>query len=441
MHQRLYPLLLLFCLVLISCKEKRTKKVRLQLPITIRTGSYGPFYSRLYGSVTDKRPTGSGWDGVYLSVRGIPKYLSNTAKDCIWFNSYQFVYQNVKEGRIDRDFYLFLQDAWKWQPDTTMLSGKPIRCYVYVVKGYDERVNKWAVMVDTNYNLDFSDEQVYYPVPIVYGKPDAVNARPVILQSDTYRNSHRYTVQTPVEFRMSGNDMFYNFPQHGVAILEGSNKKRTELFISSGFTRPNFLEHADIGTAETPLAYGKFDYKKLSAIGEAIEIDGILYKNNGVDQRTNTLQLESINADELRYSTKEGGLFYPFSGNDFVTNKPVSLQAYKGKYVYVDFWGIGCKPCIEAMPKLNQLYDSLNKNKVEFVGIVNDSPEQLKRFLTKRKLTWPQIIADSTNKLIETYGITGYPTTMLIDPDGKVAIKDVHLIELQAKLHKLNLYK
>ena len=438
MNIRPYLLLLLLSLTAFSCKDKNTQKVRLELPITIKIG-YGQF-SNGYGEVNDKFPKDNVWGETYFDVKGVPNFLSNVAKNRLWTDPYQFAYQNFNEGKLTRSFYNDLQNAWKWNPDTMLLSKQPVRCYVNVVKGYDERLNRWAVMVDTNNNLDFGDETVYYPKPITMGKEDTIALKPIIFQGDIYRGGQRYIQNYPLAFRMMGNTLVYNFPQYGVALFE-RNSKRTELYISSKFFYPNFLEYADIGTAETPLAHGKFDYKKLTAIGEAIEIDGILYKNNGVDQRTNTLRLESIEPDELSYSMREGGAFYPFSSNDFSSKKPISLENYKGKYVYVDFWETTCKPCVEAMPKINQLYDSLDKSKVAFIGIVNNSPDQLKRFLAMRKLTWPQLIADSSNKLIEKYSITYYPTTMLIDPDGKVAIKDVSIPELRAKLHKLNLYK
>ena len=52
-----------------------------------------------------------------------------------------------------------------------------------------------------------------------------------------------------------------------------------------------------------------------------------------------------------------------------------------------------------------------------------DEPEllpQIKPWMEKNGLVWTQATLDSIREIIRSYRIHSYPTTLLIDPDGKV---------------------
>jgi len=130
--------------------------------------------------------------------------------------------------------------------------------------------------------------------------------------------------------------------------------------------------------------------------------------------------------------------FQPFKTKLFNSEVPISSLDYKGRYLFIDFWGTWCKPCVQELPDLQRIYEGIDKSKVAFISIAgNDTPASLSRFLKKRPLAWPQILSDSTNKLIETYHITSFPTNVLVGPDGKVVAKDVHGSALEQKLAEL----
>jgi thiol-disulfide isomerase/thioredoxin len=105
--------------------------------------------------------------------------------------------------------------------------------------------------------------------------------------------------------------------------------------------------------------------------------------------------------------------------------KNVSLNDFKGKVVYIDFWGVGCGPCIYAIqnsvPKLHELY----KNKeVVFVNICVDANEmQWNEALKKYNLTGVNLIAKgwANNPVCKAYNITGIPHYILIDKNGNIA--------------------
>jgi len=108
------------------------------------------------------------------------------------------------------------------------------------------------------------------------------------------------------------------------------------------------------------------------------------------------------------------------------TEKPeMSLADFRGKYVLLDFWDIGCWPCHGDFPAIKRLYE-LYKDKGLVVIGVHDSTDEfelVRKDVAKWGLTFP-IVVDSRDRRImapyEANGITHWPSYMLIGPDGKV---------------------
>ena len=102
----------------------------------------------------------------------------------------------------------------------------------------------------------------------------------------------------------------------------------------------------------------------------------------------------------------------------------VSLSSFKGKVVYIDFWGIGCGPCINDIknyvPKLHEIY----KNKeIVFINICVDSKKvQWKEALKKYKLDGVNLIAEgwSSHPVCKAYNVISIPHYILIDKTGKI---------------------
>lgn len=101
-----------------------------------------------------------------------------------------------------------------------------------------------------------------------------------------------------------------------------------------------------------------------------------------------------------------------------MSGKKVKLTDYKGKVVLINFWFINCPPCRMEMPDLNALKAEYKGKDVEFISITFDSKEDVEKFLTKIPFEF-QIFPDA-RKIIETYGIMGFPTSVVLDKDGKV---------------------
>ena len=97
----------------------------------------------------------------------------------------------------------------------------------------------------------------------------------------------------------------------------------------------------------------------------------------------------------------------------------IELDKLSGKYVYLDFWGTWCAPCREEIPILKSIYSEYQNENFELNGIANDNFEELQDFINKQEISWEQILQSEDKSIIADYGVTGYPTTFLIDPKEK----------------------
>lgn len=169
-----------------------------------------------------------------------------------------------------------------------------------------------------------------------------------------------------------------------------------------------------------------------------MEIRDNIYKNIGVNRNENVLVLERMDLPKNEIlSTQIGFRTYDFSGYDFKTKKTISLDKLKGKYVLLDFMATWCGPCIKEIPNLKTLYENIDKSKFEIISIIGDSPlDALEKMIEKHGIAWSQIVSDDTNKIKESYGIKGYPTTFLLNPEGFIIAKNLRGKELENKIIK-----
>ncbi|TSA39039.1 MAG: AhpC/TSA family protein [Porphyromonadaceae bacterium] len=103
------------------------------------------------------------------------------------------------------------------------------------------------------------------------------------------------------------------------------------------------------------------------------------------------------------------------------TGKMVSLSDFKGKWVLLDFWYVDCPWCRKLTPHMIDIYKDWKQTKnFEIVSISVDKPKDYQRWkeaIRHDGALWTQVL-DSTKTYPDEYGITGYPTLILVDPNG-----------------------
>jgi peroxiredoxin/outer membrane lipoprotein-sorting protein len=98
------------------------------------------------------------------------------------------------------------------------------------------------------------------------------------------------------------------------------------------------------------------------------------------------------------------------------------LSALKGQVVLLDFWATWCGPCRMTMPKLDSLSRKFKKQDVAVMGIDDNENEQTVRdFIQKNHYEYPILLSARADGVLESYGVHGLPTMVVIDKNGLVA--------------------
>ena len=138
------------------------------------------------------------------------------------------------------------------------------------------------------------------------------------------------------------------------------------------------------------------------------------------------LTILTILAAPSSIAVNEGDLAPDFTLPNIEEGQPaITLSSLRGKTVYVDFWASWCLPCLRSMPLINELYSKYKTQEFEVIAINVDDPiEDGQEFLLDTPLDY-LIAADTDNSVLNQYGVTGMPTSYLIDKDGIVRM--VHM--------------
>ncbi len=123
---------------------------------------------------------------------------------------------------------------------------------------------------------------------------------------------------------------------------------------------------------------------------------------------------------EAQKNIQPGMLAKDFTLNDNNGN-PLTLSSLRGKYLVLDFWGSWCGWCIKGLPKMKEYYMKYD-GKLEILGIdCNDTETAWKNAIAKYQIPWKHVYNPRTSTLTTDYAIEGYPTKIVLDPEGKIA--------------------
>jgi thiol-disulfide isomerase/thioredoxin len=104
--------------------------------------------------------------------------------------------------------------------------------------------------------------------------------------------------------------------------------------------------------------------------------------------------------------------------------KEFDLKSLRGKWVLMDFWGTWCGFCIAEHPNLQDAQEGWAADgRLALVSVsVDDTPEQVVEYVKKHGVAWQQVVLGKRKetKVPDVWKVDGYPTILLISPEGKV---------------------
>ncbi len=112
-----------------------------------------------------------------------------------------------------------------------------------------------------------------------------------------------------------------------------------------------------------------------------------------------------------------------------IHGRQVTLSAYRGKVILLDFWATWCAPCKVEIPGFVELYDKYRAQGFVMIGVSVDDPlDRLKPFVSQFRMNYPVLLGLGHDDLMAAFGpILGYPTAFLITRDGTVCTRHTGL--------------
>lgn len=100
----------------------------------------------------------------------------------------------------------------------------------------------------------------------------------------------------------------------------------------------------------------------------------------------------------------------------------VTLEAFRGKIVLLNFWATWCPPCVQELPALDTVQGRLGGKGFQVVPVSTDvlGASAVRKFYRQHGIKHLPVFKDVRGRLAQAMGVQGLPTTFVLDVDGSV---------------------
>ena len=221
--------------------------------------------------------------------------------------------------------------------------------------------------------------------------------------------------------------------REGIALTREMNDAQKEITrIQWDFIKANPKSPVSVDVAQNMVYTAKFSKADMDNLLQAI--DPSLRETPGYKQLKESL--ESIAPIALGEKYKDLELVDE-------NGKTVQLSDYvkPGQYNMVEFWASWCGPCRGDIPHLKDAYSAYHAKGFDIVSVsIDANKEQWKKALEQEQMAWLQVCDKGEGFdgfIVKKYGISGVPSSFLIDPQGKIILTNARGGWLDTKLIEL----
>lgn len=378
----------------------------------------------------------------YPTMKNIPDTLTNIKEYLFILNTFQFYYQNYKQGIYSKAVFMQKAEGNKMNlKDTILLSDKKVRNTISILAGYTSN-NSILYIVDSNNNDDYSDDIPKTLLSSLNKQDDILNnsvAVDIEYFDGTSIKKEKQLITVEKDRNSKDLSLMFKFPQYryGKVQLGYDNY----LIIAETYNRDQ-----SIYLVKDQPYFDRLDRKHKINPSQYLKIENEYIQYSPITQNFDKIKL-TISPNEIENKTtptaNQVGMMAPnISGLNILNEMKISLDNYKGKYVFLDFWSTSCAPCIKEFPKIKEVYDKFSSNDIEIIGIA-DIREKIdaKKFIKDKDVTWQNIDEKNPSSIIKGYNINSWPTTYLIDRNGKIVATDLRADDLNNMLEFFKLAK
>lgn len=373
------------------------------------------------------------YDGRYeREFHSLPKGWTSeetyVAHQILDFN--QHVHQKHLLGEFNDSMFQFMAEEF---PSLTFddVVDREVACMMYIAYRHKESCIEFVL--DANANLDFSDDDVHTTcAPNRHLDPEAQSKNieldykyEYVLNGEVFTDS--LTVAVRADSAQVGPNvtllgLFNKTLGYGVFHFEGDT-----VYVRSGIANNELSKYASLYVVPN------LSYSQNSYMADYVELNGRTLQFTDVLNNPARIQLRELVEGEKPKSSKVGFYLPSFGGVNVINGDSVHTDDYLGKYLYIDVWGSWCAGCVIDLPNLVNTYAELDKSEIEVLGVAYDVPQNLQGAIDKYGITYANILSSSSNGITSLLNIKSYPSTILINPEGKViarGLRGENLLEL-----------
>ncbi len=414
---------------------------------TRKVKGFGPFRHGVHPlkELSEDNP----WFNCSPQIKGIPDTLKNSILVFEETDFFQYAYQCFKNNKVDAEEFFSLKKLMGKDSAMAFLCPDEIKVVVPIVAGLDSQ-NRVVVIADRNNNYDLSDDQPYrippkLPGQIYWGRYHDLlpfEIKYEYFDGETVKHGHTWLY---VDYDFS----VYNLPdslflQGPVQIADNFAEHRVGTFTLNGQkyqlaiynNRPVYRHSTLLKVKKITNNVVNEKYSNEIQVGEKIRIGNTFYRFEKVLNAGQYVMLIKVSQIAAQFGSEVGSRALPFSARS-IEGQEIDLKKLIGNYILLDFWGTWCRPCVAEIPNLKAIFKKYGGQNFKLIGIANDMRTKLIPFLKENHIHWPQILQEKSKEIINLYQVQSYPTTILIDPRGKIIAKNLRGKQLQQKLEEL----